>query len=322
MDTQSFRHNSTRQEPVDNPPRWAAGQRSSGTCSDVPESYSFLQRGTATESSNIQKDVSARYVARCPMDQNSPSFIQTDVPARDVVRRPMDSEVNVSSLYPEFEGTINGMQVNFDTVQYAANIINDTMNASPHHRPDIKYLLSIGLQFSYRYPWNHSSIGMPIYRYNLQACQYDGGTITNFPTNQYPEPIEWINLSQYKHYVSNRTIEEKWPLVLGITESGGRFIDQSNSNYINAARIYDRDDYSKNNLSSSQESTLSTETVYNPPMKPNQLNSILMQSLHTQKNGSIATQAHIPSEPKPIKSQNIETKIIETKLSIIFVSMF
>ena len=219
------------------------------------------------------------------------------------------------SRYPEFEGTINGMQVNFDTVQYAENIINDTMNASPYRYPDIKYLLSIGLQFSNRYPWNHSSIGMPIYRYNLQACQYDGGTITNFPTNQYPEPLEWINLSQYKYYVSNRTIEEKWPLVLGITENGGRFIPQSNPNDISAGRYYDLFDYSKNNLSSSQEFTLSTETVNNPSTKPNQLNSISMQSLHTQKNGSIATQAHIPSEPKPIKSQNIETKIIATKVS-------
>ena len=73
--------------------------------------------------------------------------------------------------------------------------------------------------------------------------------------------------------------------------------------------------YSKFNLSSSLESTDATETVYDPPVKPNQLNSISMQSLHTQKNGSIATQAHIPSEPKPIKSQNIETKIIETRVS-------
>ena len=93
MDTQSFRHNSTRQEPVDNPQRWAAGQRSSGTCSDVPESYSFLQRATATETQNIQKDVSARDVARRPMDQNSSTNIQKDVPARYVVRRSMDPEV-------------------------------------------------------------------------------------------------------------------------------------------------------------------------------------------------------------------------------------
>ena len=40
-----------------------------------------------------------------------------------------------------------------------------------------------------------------------------------------------------------------------------------------------------------------------------------MQTLHTQKNGLIATQANIPSEPKPIKSHNIETKIKETKVS-------
>ena len=40
-------------------------------------------------------------------------------------------------------------------------------------------------------------------RYNYQACQYDGGTITNFPTNQYPELIEWINLSQYQRLVCN-----------------------------------------------------------------------------------------------------------------------
>ena len=40
-----------------------------------------------------------------------------------------------------------------------------------------------------------------------------------------------------------------------------------------------------------------------------------MQTLHTQQNGSIATPAHTPSEPKTIKSHNIETKIIETKVS-------
>ena len=68
-------------------------------------------------------------------------------------------------------------------------------------------------------------------------------------------------------------------------------------------------------MSSSLEPITSNETVYDPPMKPNQLNTISMQSLHTQKNGSIATQAHIPSEPKTIKSQNIETKITETKFS-------
>ena len=32
-------------------------------------------------------------------------------------------------------------------------------------------------------------------------------------------------------------------------------------------------------------------------------------------NGSISTQAQIPSEPKTIKSQNIETEIIETSVS-------
>ena len=49
------------------------------------------------------------------------------------------------------------------------------------------YLLSLGLQFSNRFPWTQESIGIPIYRYNYQDCQYYGGTATNFPTNQYPE---------------------------------------------------------------------------------------------------------------------------------------
>ena len=43
-----------------------------------------------------------------------------------------------------------------------------------------------------------------------------------------------------------------------------------------------------------------------------------MQTLNTQMNGSIATQAQIPPEPKkPIKSHNIEmkTEIKETKVS-------
>ena len=107
-----------------------------------------------------------------------------------------------------------------------------------HLQTVIQTSISIGLQFSYHYPWNHDSIGIPIYRYNYQACQYDGGTITNFPTNQYPELIEWINLSQYQRLVCNKTIEEKWPLVLGLTESGGRFIAQSNHNDINIGHHY------------------------------------------------------------------------------------
>ena len=84
MDTQSFCHNSTRQEPVDNPPRWAVAQRSSGTCSDVPESYSFLQRATASETRIIQTDVPAKYVARRPMDQEAKvlSFLSNVQPRR------------------------------------------------------------------------------------------------------------------------------------------------------------------------------------------------------------------------------------------------
>ena len=74
-------------------------------------------------------------------------------------------------------------------------------------------------------------------------------------------------------------------------------------------------DYYNNTLSSSVESSDNTGTDYAPVNIPKQLNSTLMQTLHTQKNGSIATQAHIPSEPKPIKSHNIETKIEETKVS-------
>ena len=97
MDTQAFLHNSTRQETVDNPPRWAVAQRSSVTCSDVPDSYSFLQRATASESSNIQTDVPAKYVARRPMDQNSSPQIQKDE-RRNVTRRPMDPEANVLSF--------------------------------------------------------------------------------------------------------------------------------------------------------------------------------------------------------------------------------
>ena len=79
------------------------------------------------------------------------------------------------------------MQVELDTVKYAENVIKATMNAAPNRDSDINYLLSIGLQFFNRFPLTQESIGIPIYRYNYQACQYDGGTVTNFPTNQYPE---------------------------------------------------------------------------------------------------------------------------------------
>ena len=169
---------------------------------------------------------------------------------------------HVLPRFPEFEGTINGMQVEFDAVQYAENVINSTMNASPNRDPDINYLLSIRVQFSNRYPWNHDSIGIPIYRYNYQTCQYNGGTITNFPTNQYPEPIEWINLSQYQNLVYNKTIEEKWTLELYSTEEKGRFSTQSRCNDINIGHHYLPPNYYNNNLSSSLESTDTTETDY------------------------------------------------------------
>ena len=39
------------------------------------------------------------------------------------------------------------MQVKLDTVKYAENVINATMNTSPNRDPNINYLLSIGLQF-------------------------------------------------------------------------------------------------------------------------------------------------------------------------------
>ena len=44
-----------------------------------------------------------------------------------------------------------------------------------------------------------------------------------FPTNQYPEIMDWDNLSQYKNLVYNKKIEEKCPLVLYPTEIEGRF---------------------------------------------------------------------------------------------------
>ena len=174
------------------------------------------------------------------------------------------------------------------------------MNASPNRHLDVNYLLSIGLQFSNRYPWNQVSIGLPISRYNYQTCQYDGGTVTNFPTNQYPEIMDWVNLSYYKKFVYNQMIEEKCSLVFYPTEIEGSFAHQLDPNIINVGHHYMPPDYSKIKLSSSLESALSTETGYNPPMKSNQLNSISMQSLHTQQDGSIATPAHIPSEPKKI----------------------
>ena len=82
------------------------------------------------------------------------------------------------------------MQVKMDAVQYTKHIINATMNASLTRDPNINYLLSTGIQFPNRFPWTQESIGIPIYRYNYQACQYFGGTITNFPTNHYPETKE------------------------------------------------------------------------------------------------------------------------------------
>ena len=97
MDTQAFRHNSTRQETVDNPPRWAAGQRSSVTCSDVPDALCFTPQCNSIGSKNIQTDVPAKYVARRPMDQNSATTIQKDE-QRNVAQRPMDQGVNVLSF--------------------------------------------------------------------------------------------------------------------------------------------------------------------------------------------------------------------------------
>ena len=148
--------------------------------------------------------------------------------------------------------------------------MNSTMNASPTRDPDIRYLLSIGLQFCKRFPWNQDSIGIPIYRYNYQACQYYGGTVTNFPTSQYPETIEWVNLSQIKNLVYNRTIEKKWPLKLYPAGEEGRFSTQSRCNDINIGNYYLPPDNHNNNLSSSLESIDTTETDYASVKNPNQ----------------------------------------------------
>ena len=79
MDSQHFLHNSTRQETIDNPLRWAAGHRSKVTCSDVSESSCLFP-----ESNRIQRDVPARYVAQRPMDSgvNVLSFLSNVQPHR------------------------------------------------------------------------------------------------------------------------------------------------------------------------------------------------------------------------------------------------
>ena len=97
MESQQFLHNSTRQETVDNPPRWATGRRSSVTCSDVIESSRFTPESNSIRTPNIQTDVPAKYVARRPMDQNSTTNIQKDE-RRNITQRPMDSGVNVLSF--------------------------------------------------------------------------------------------------------------------------------------------------------------------------------------------------------------------------------
>ena len=75
--------------------------------------------------------------------------------SRTAIRQERNELVGVEprtlTRFPEFEGTIYGIQVEFNAVQYAENVINATMNASPNRDPDINYLLSIGLQFSNRF---------------------------------------------------------------------------------------------------------------------------------------------------------------------------
>ena len=85
----------------------------------------------------------------------------------------------------------------------------------------------------------------------------------------------------------------------------GRFFTQLDSNITNAGACYLPPGCYNNNLSSSLESTDTTETDYTPAMKSKQLDSILMRTLNTQQNRSIATQAHFSSEPKTSKSHNI-----------------
>ena len=130
-------------------------------------------------------------------------------PSLTAIRQVRDELVEVSPLsilVPVFEGTIYGIRVNLDTVKYVENVINATLNASSHREPDINYFLSNGLKLSNCFPWTHESIGIPIYVYYNQTCQYDGGTITNLPTSQYPE---LINLSDYQLLFRDRIIEEK-----------------------------------------------------------------------------------------------------------------
>ena len=97
METQTALHNSTRQETVDNPPRWAVGRRSLVTCSDVIDASCLTPSSDGIGSKNIQTDVPSQYVARHPMNQNSATTIQKDE-RRNVTQRPMDQGVNVLSF--------------------------------------------------------------------------------------------------------------------------------------------------------------------------------------------------------------------------------
>ena len=116
-------------------------------------------------------------------------------------------------------------------------------------------IIYYSLDFSfYRFSWTQESIRIPIYRYNYQACQYDGGPVTNFPTNQYPEIKEWVNLADYQHLVCIRMIEKKWPVVFYPIDKDGRFTTQVSSNDINAGAYY------QNPLSSSLETDFAPET--------------------------------------------------------------
>ena len=176
--------------------------------------------------------------------------------SRAAGRRERDELVGIEpgsiNHFPKFEGTINRMQVNFDNVIYAEEIINSTMHASPNRKPNIRYLLSIGLQFSFRQPWNHGSIIPSEFQFIiivLKLVNMKEEQLLIFRQINIQNLFEWVNLSQYQRLVRNKTIEEKWPLVLYPTDEEGRFSIQSRCNDINAGRHYFPPDYYKNNLS-------------------------------------------------------------------------
>ena len=174
------------------------------------ESRNGLSRASAhTSSSQVYNQVPSRYlsVEKQVKTRTDDRFMQLPTAAFPQERDELVGKPYLMQAMPIFEGTINNQEVNIDTVQYAENFINATLNASQYGQPNTDYILSIGIKL-HDTQWTHLSIGTPVYVYNIKRFKYDGDFILALPNSPYKS--DFVNLTNFHHLLKYGTVTLSW----------------------------------------------------------------------------------------------------------------